>query len=89
MIIFSVKTIAVYKGFYIPGGSQVFGKFRKVGDCKKSCATSPTCFSADYNPWLKKCYHHNNITACADMRTHPKLIHFKKVPCGECFHITL
>ena len=82
-MIFPGKTLAVYKGFYIPGGTQVFGKFKKMSDCKKACEFTPTCFAADYNPSLKKCYVHTNITACDNMRTHPKLIHFKKVPCGE------
>ena len=79
----SEKTIAIYKGFYIPGGTQVFGKFKKMKDCQKACEVTPNCFAADYNPWLKKCYVHTNITACEEMRTHPKLVHFKKVPCGK------
>ena len=79
----SEKTIAIYKGFYIPGGTQVFGKFKKTKDCQKACEVTPNCFAADYNPWLKKCYVHTNITACEEMRTHPKLVHFKKIPCGQ------
>jgi hypothetical protein len=84
-ILIPEKIIAVYKGFYIPGGTQVFGKFKSLGDCKKACEITPTCFAADYNPGLKKCYVHSNLTACDNMRTHPSLVHIKKVPCGRLF----
>ena len=80
------KIISIDNGVYIPGGSQAFGKFRTLKECMKACGNTPTCFAGDFNPWLGKCYFHSNTTACAGMRTHKKLIHFKKVPCGKSFN---
>ena len=77
----SVKIISISRGFFIAGGTQLFGKFKNLKKCQKACAATPTCFGGDYNPWLKKCYIHSNATACAMLRAHKKLIHFKKVPC--------
>ena len=80
--LFSEKIISIDKGFHIAGGTQVFGKFKKLKQCMKLCAAIPTCFAADYNPWLYKCYIHSNLTACAPLKAHKKFIHFKKVPCS-------
>ena len=78
-----VKILSVDKGFYIGGGSQLFGKFKSLKHCMKACANAPTCFSGDYNPWLHKCYQHSNITACDRTRSHPQFVHFSKVPCSK------
>ena len=77
------KIVATFSGFYIPGGTQMFGKFQDLHTCEKACELTPTCFAGDYNPWLKKCFMHNNLTACQSMRTHDKITHFKKVPCSK------
>ena len=79
----SVKIIAVDKGFYIPGGTQLYGKFLTLKTCMKACALAPSCFSADYNPWLRKCYQHSNYTACNTRRSHTQFVHFSKVPCSK------
>ncbi len=79
----SVKVISIQKGFYIPGGTQLFGKYKSLKACEKACGATPTCFAGDYNPWFKKCYIHSNFTACGVVKAHKKLIHFKKVPCGK------
>ena len=79
-----MKILRVDKGFYISGGLQLFGMFKSLKHCMKACATSPTCFSGDYNPWLHKCYQHSNLTACDRTRAHPQYIHFSKVPCSKC-----
>lgn len=78
-----VKIIAVDKGFYIPGGTQLYGKFLTLKSCMKACALAPSCFSADYNPWLRKCYQHSNYTACNTRKSHSQFVHFSKVPCSE------
>ena len=82
-----VKIIRVDKGFHVDGGQQLFGKFKSLKHCMKVCAVTPTCLSGDYNPWLHKCYQHSNFTACNTLRSHPKFVHFSKVPCCEqrCF----
>jgi len=77
-----MKIITTQKGFYIPRGTQMFGKFTDLHSCQKACAISPTCFAGDFNPWTKKCYGHGNRTACASMSTHSQLTHFKKVFCS-------
>ena len=79
----SVKIIAVDKGFYIPGGTQLYGKFLSLKHCMKACALAPSCFSADYNPWLRKCYQHSNYTACNTRKSHSQFVHFSKVPCSK------
>jgi hypothetical protein len=88
-----MKIISVEKGFYIPGGTQLFGKFKSLKHCMKACAITPTCFSGDYNPWLHKCYQHTNFTACNTQRAHPQFVHFSKVPCSvvdaPAGHVTL
>ena len=66
----------------------MFGKFKDLYSCKKACEITPTCFSGDFNPWLGKCYLHGNITACATMRSHKAITHFKKIPCGEHVIVT-
>lgn len=76
-----MKIIAVDKGFYIPGGTQLYGKFVTLKACMKACALAPGCFSADYNPWLRKCYQHSNYTACNTRKSHSQFVHFSKVPC--------
>jgi len=78
---FAVKILSVDKGFYVPGGQQLFGKFKSLKHCMKECAATPNCFSGDYNPWLHKCYQHSNITACNSLKSHPQFVHFRKVPC--------
>lgn len=75
------KIITTTIGFYIPGGTQLFGKFSDLHSCQKACELSATCFSGDFNPWLKKCYGHTNITACTSMKSHDQITHFSKVPC--------
>jgi len=82
-----VKIISVDKGFYIDGGTQLFGKFKSLKKCMKACSITPTCLSGDYNPWLHKCYQHTNLTACNTRRAHPQFVHFSKVPCSESFGI--
>jgi len=79
----AVKIIAVDKGFYIPGGTQLYGKFLSLKRCMKACALAPSCFSADYNPWLRKCYQHSNYTACNTRKSHSQFVHFSKVPCSK------
>ena len=81
----AVKIIAVDKGFYIPGGTQLYGKFLTLKNCMKACALAPSCFSADYNPWLRKCYQHSNYTACNTRKSHPQFVHFSKVPCSTLY----
>lgn len=76
-----MKIISIQKGFFISGGTQLFGKYKSLKSCQKACAATPNCFAGDYNPWLNKCYIHSNFTACGILRSHKKLIHFKKVPC--------
>ena len=83
MFFFPVKIISIQKGFYIPGGTQLFGKYKTLKSCEKACAATPNCFAGDYNPWLKKCYIHSNFTACNVVRAHKKLVHFKKIPCSK------
>ena len=78
-----MKIIAVDKGFYIPGGTQLYGKFLTLKRCMKACALAPSCFSADYNPWLRKCYQHSNYTACNTRKSHSQFVHFSKVPCSK------
>jgi hypothetical protein len=78
-----MKIISVDKGFYVQGGTQAFGKFKDIKSCMKACAESPSCFAADYNPWFGKCFFHSNQTACGILKSHPKVVHFKKVPCSE------
>ncbi|ELT95873.1 hypothetical protein CAPTEDRAFT_200072 [Capitella teleta] len=77
-----MKIISIDRGFYIPGGIQVFKKFYDIKGCMKACAQTPNCFAGDFNPWLGKCYVHTNLTACAPMKSHKKITHFKKVPCS-------
>jgi len=77
----SKKIVGVYKGFYIPNGTQLYGKFVDLKSCKKACELTPTCFSADFNPWVKKCYIHSNLTACKTIKASKHSIHFKKVFC--------
>jgi len=77
-----MKILTTQKGFYIPSGSQMFGKFTDLHSCQKACAISSTCFAGDFNPWTKKCYGHGNLTACGSMSTHSQLTHFKKVFCS-------
>ena len=79
----AVKIIAVDKGFYVPGGTQLYGKFLTLKACMKACALAPSCFSADYNPWLRKCYQHSNYTACNTRKSHSQFVHFSKVPCSK------
>ena len=81
MVLCAVKIIAVDKGFYVYGGTQLFGKFKTLKACMKACAGDPTCFQGDYNPWLHKCYKHTNYTACGTQRSHPQFVHFSKIPC--------
>jgi len=75
------KIISIDKGLYIQGGTQAFGKFTSLKACMKACATAPSCYAGDYNPWLGRCYFHSNVTACNTMSSHSKLTHFKKIPC--------
>ena len=75
------------KGFYVAGGTQIFGKFQSIKGCMKVCATESTCFAGDYNPWLGKYNLHSNMTACGTLRTHSKVTHFKKVPCIKLGYI--
>ena len=77
------KIISVHSGFYTPGGTQMFGKFKDLHSCQKACDLTPTCFSGDFNPWLGKCYIHSNLTACDSMRSHKAITHFKKIPCSK------
>ncbi|KAK2177800.1 hypothetical protein NP493_579g01030 [Ridgeia piscesae] len=74
-------SLTQYHGFYVEGGSQVYGHFDSLYACMAACDNSPTCFAGDYNPWLKKCYVHSNTTACDTLQTNKKITHFKKVPC--------
>lgn len=76
------KIISVQHGFFISGGTQMFGKFKDLYSCQKACAITPTCFAGDFDPWLGKCFMHGNTTACQAMSSHPAIIHFKKVPCS-------
>ncbi|KAK2165812.1 hypothetical protein LSH36_45g10025 [Paralvinella palmiformis] len=76
-----MKIISVQKGFFIPGGTQLYGKYKSLKACEKACAATPNCFAGDYNPWFKKCYIHSNYTACSTLNANKKLVHFKKVPC--------
>ena len=77
------KIMSITKGVYIPGGVQVFGKFKSLKGCMKACGATPNCFGGDYNPWLGKCYFHSNISICDNMQSHQKITHFKKIPCSE------
>ena len=81
------KILSIDKGLFIPGGVQVFGKFKSLKACMKACGATATCFAGDYNPWLGKCYFHSNVTACDNMKSHTKITHFKKIPC--CKFLTL
>ena len=76
-----MKIISVDKGFYIPGGTQLFGNFKSLKQCMKACTLTPSCFGGDFNPWLHKCYQHGNLTACDSQKSHPQYVHFRKVPC--------
>ena len=75
---FAEKVISISKGAFIPGGIQVFGKFKTLKSCMKACGATPHCFAGDYDPWQGKCYFHFNITACDSMSSHSKITHFKK-----------
>ncbi|KAI0207403.1 hypothetical protein LSAT2_007936 [Lamellibrachia satsuma] len=75
------KILTKYHGFFIEGGSQLYGKFKSLYECMHYCEKIPTCFAGDYNPWLKKCYIHSNLTACDTMQVNKNIVHFKKVPC--------
>ena len=77
------KTLSVQQGFFIPGGTAMFGKFKDLHSCIKACEITPTCFAGDFNPWLGKCFFHGNTTACGSMQAHKAITHFKKVPCGK------
>ena len=66
---------------YVPGGQQIYGKYRTVKSCAKACSKNPACFAADYDKWLHKCYVHGNVTACSRRSAHPALTHLSKVPC--------
>ena len=79
----SVKILSVDKGFYVPGGTQLFGKFKSLKHCMKACSVTPSCLSGDFNPWLHKCYQHTNFTACNSQKSHPQFVHFSKVPCSK------
>ena len=79
----SVKIISVDKGFYIDGGTQLFGKFKSLKYCMKACSITPSCLSGDFNPWLHKCYQHTNLTACNNQKSHPQFVYFSKVPCSK------
>ena len=81
--IISEKILSINKGSFIPGGVQVFGKFKTLKACMKACGASPNCFGGDYDPWLGKCYFHSNITACDSLSSHTKITHFKKIPCSK------
>ena len=85
-----MKILRVNKGFHIPGGQQMFGKFKSLKHCMRICTATPTCLSGDYNPWLHKCYQHTSFSACNTVRSHKHYIHFSKVPCCErrCFCFT-
>ncbi|KAK2160183.1 hypothetical protein LSH36_138g02076 [Paralvinella palmiformis] len=76
-----MKIISIMPGFFIAGGTQLYGKYKSLKYCEKACAATPSCFAGDYNPWLMKCYLHTNYTACETLRAHKKLVHFSKVPC--------
>ena len=78
-----MKIISVDKGFFIQGGTQLFGKYKSLKHCMKACAVTAACLAGDYNPWLHKCYQHSNYTACDTLRAHPQYVHFSKVPCSE------
>jgi len=78
-----VKIISVDRGLSVPGGTQLFGKFRSLKNCMKACAVTPSCYSGDFNPWLHKCYQHTNLTACNTAKSHPQFVHFSKVPCSK------
>ncbi|ELT90891.1 hypothetical protein CAPTEDRAFT_228105 [Capitella teleta] len=77
-----MKIISIDRGFYVPGGTQAFGKYKSIKGCMKACAANPSCFAGDYNPWLGKCFFHSNHTACGTLKSHKKIVHFKKVPCS-------
>ena len=55
----------------------------------QACSYSHTCFAGDYDPHLKACYFHGNLTACGRTRAHQSITHFKRVPCGKYKIITL
>jgi len=74
--------VRVNKGFHVPGGTQLIGKFKSIKKCMKACAITPSCLAADFNPWLHKCYQHTNFTACNNPNAHPQFVHFSKVPCS-------
>ena len=76
-------------GMYIPGGQPIFGKFKSLKSCAAACSKNPTCFAADYDKWLHKCYMHTNVTACANQQTHPSITHLSKVPCRKKFLLLL
>lgn len=76
------KILTTHHGFYSPGGTAMFGKFKDLHSCMKACEITPTCFAGDFNPWLGKCFLHSNLTACASLRSHKAITHFKKVPCN-------
>jgi len=76
------KVITTQSGFYIPDGTQMFGKFTDLHSCQKACSIMPECFAGDFNPWTKKCYNHGNRTACSSMKSHAQITHFKKVFCS-------
>ena len=82
-LVIPVKILSVDKGFFIPGGQQLFGKFKSLKHCMKACAVSSNCFNGDYSPWLHRCYQHTNATACNRQSSHPQYVHFSKVPCCE------
>jgi hypothetical protein len=79
----AVKILTTHHGFFIRGGTAMFGKFKDLHSCEKACEITPTCFAGDFNPWLGKCFLHSNLTACAPMSSHKAITHFKKVPCRE------
>ena len=70
---------------YVPGGQPIFGKFKSLKSCAAACSKNPTCFAADYDKWLHKCYMHTNVTACANQQAHPSITHLSKVPCRKKF----
>lgn len=75
--------LSMARGFYVPNGIQLIGRFYHLASCMRSCATSSTCFAGDYDPFVRRCYHHSAITTCSAYRSHPMLTHFSKVPCSK------